>query len=152
MGKPRRTPVGDGRIGNQFWLVAEHGVKAGYVRNIERGSHVRLKLREGLQYRWHAPRRICFRTTTLVSANAGWQLNCRAARGMHEQCASSERNCSLFASIWIASGPPLSRPTTTNCGLILAERCCVILANSCEHLMHRQLRAFAIRATGSITC
>ena len=34
-GKPRRTPVGDGRIGNQFWLVAEHGMKAGYVRNIE---------------------------------------------------------------------------------------------------------------------
>ena len=28
-GKPRRTPVGDGRVGNQFWLVAEHGLKAG---------------------------------------------------------------------------------------------------------------------------
>ena len=22
-GKPRRTPVGDGRIGSQFWIVAE---------------------------------------------------------------------------------------------------------------------------------
>jgi|SRR5215472_1335406 len=53
-GKPRRTPVGDGRIGNQFWLVAEHGMKAGYVRNIERDSHVRLKLREGFRFRWHA--------------------------------------------------------------------------------------------------
>ena len=53
-GKPRRTPVGDGRIENQFWLVAEHGTKAGYVRNIERDSQVRLKLREGLKYRWHA--------------------------------------------------------------------------------------------------
>src|SRR6201982_2114883 len=53
-GKPRRTPVGYGRIGNQFWLVAEHGMKAGYVRNIERDPHVRLKLREGLKYRWHA--------------------------------------------------------------------------------------------------
>jgi len=52
-GKPRRTPVGDGRIGNHFWLVAEHGTKAGYVRNIERDPHVRLKLREGLRYRWH---------------------------------------------------------------------------------------------------
>ena len=51
--KPRRTPVGDGRIDNQFWLVAEHGMKAGYVRNIERDPHVRLKLREGLRYRWH---------------------------------------------------------------------------------------------------
>ena len=52
-GKPRRTPVGDGRIGNQFWLVAEHGMKAGYVRNIEYDPHVRLKLREGLRTRWH---------------------------------------------------------------------------------------------------
>ncbi len=52
-GKPRRTPVGDGRIGNQFWLVAEHGMKAGYVRNIERDPHVRLKLREGLTYHWY---------------------------------------------------------------------------------------------------
>jgi deazaflavin-dependent oxidoreductase (nitroreductase family) len=51
-GKPRRTPVGDGRIGNQFWLVAEHGMQAGYVRNIERDPHVRLKLRDGLRYHW----------------------------------------------------------------------------------------------------
>src|SRR6201987_3963415 len=53
-GKPRRTPRGYGRIENHFWLVAEHGMKAGYVRNIERDPHVRLKLREGLKYRWHA--------------------------------------------------------------------------------------------------
>ena len=39
-GKPRRTPVGDGHIGNQFWLGAEHGMKAGYVRNIEHDPHV----------------------------------------------------------------------------------------------------------------
>jgi deazaflavin-dependent oxidoreductase (nitroreductase family) len=51
-GKARRTPVGDGQIGNQFWLVAEHGMKAGYVRNVERDPRVRLKLREGLRYRW----------------------------------------------------------------------------------------------------
>ena len=52
-GKPRRTPVGDGRVGEQFWLVAEHGMKARYVLNIERDPHVRLKLREGLKYHWH---------------------------------------------------------------------------------------------------
>src|SRR5215471_9469693 len=52
-GKARRTPVGDGHIGNKFWLVAEHGTNAGYVRNIERDPHVRLKLREGIRYRWH---------------------------------------------------------------------------------------------------
>ena len=52
-GKPRRTPVGHGRIENQFWLVAEHGMKAGYDRNIERDPRVRLKLREGFRTRWH---------------------------------------------------------------------------------------------------
>jgi deazaflavin-dependent oxidoreductase (nitroreductase family) len=52
-GKPRRTPVGDGRLGNQFWLVAEHGMKPGYVRNIQHDPRVRLKLRDGLRTRWH---------------------------------------------------------------------------------------------------
>ena len=52
-GKARRTPVGDGRLGGQFWLVAEHGAKAGYVRNIESNSRVRLKLRKGLGARWY---------------------------------------------------------------------------------------------------
>jgi deazaflavin-dependent oxidoreductase (nitroreductase family) len=52
-GKPRRTPVGDGRIGNQFWLVAEHGMKAGCVLNMERNPRVRLKVGEGLRTRWH---------------------------------------------------------------------------------------------------
>ena len=52
-GKPRRTPVGNGRVGNQFWIIAEHGRKAGYVRNIESNPQVRLKLRHGLRSRWH---------------------------------------------------------------------------------------------------
>jgi deazaflavin-dependent oxidoreductase (nitroreductase family) len=52
-GKPRRTPVGDGRVGGQFWIVAEHGRKAGYVRNIEASPRVRLKLRGGFRSRWH---------------------------------------------------------------------------------------------------
>jgi hypothetical protein len=28
-------------------------MKAGYIRNIDRDPHVRLKLRKGLTYRWH---------------------------------------------------------------------------------------------------
>ena len=52
-GKPRRTPVGDGRVGKQFWLVAEHGMKSGYVRNIATDPRVRVKLREGFRSRWH---------------------------------------------------------------------------------------------------
>ena len=52
-GKPRRTPVGDGRIGQQFWIVAEHGMKAGYVRNVASNPRVRLKMRDGLRARWY---------------------------------------------------------------------------------------------------
>ena len=51
-GRPRRNPVGDGRVGTQFWIVAEHGREAGYVRNIVRNPSVRLKVREGLRARW----------------------------------------------------------------------------------------------------
>ncbi|HXY09318.1 MAG TPA: nitroreductase/quinone reductase family protein [Terriglobales bacterium] len=51
-GKARRTPVGDGRVGEQFWLVAEHGMKAGYVRNIAQNPRVRLQLRDGWKGRW----------------------------------------------------------------------------------------------------
>lgn len=52
-GKPRRTPVGDGLVGGQFWLVAEHGQQAGYVRNIAANFRVRIKLRKGLWMRWY---------------------------------------------------------------------------------------------------
>ena len=52
-GKPRRTPVGNGRVGNEFWIVAEHGTKAGYIRNIESNPQVRVKLRDGLRGRWY---------------------------------------------------------------------------------------------------
>ena len=51
-GKPRRTPVGNGRIGKEFWIIAEHGFQAGYVRNIQRDPQVRVRLRVGLRYRW----------------------------------------------------------------------------------------------------
>src|SRR5437879_12195554 len=53
-GKPRRTPVGNGRVGNEFWIVAEHGSKAGYIRNIESNPQVRVKLRDGLRTRWYS--------------------------------------------------------------------------------------------------
>ena len=52
-GKPRRTPVGNGLVGPQFWIVSEHGNKAGYVRNILSNPRVRVKVREGLRSRWY---------------------------------------------------------------------------------------------------
>ena len=53
-GKPRRTPVGNGRVGNEFWIVAEHGKKAGYVRNIEANPRVRVKVPQGLRACWYS--------------------------------------------------------------------------------------------------
>jgi deazaflavin-dependent oxidoreductase (nitroreductase family) len=53
-GKPRHTPVGDGRIGKEFWIVAEHGMNAGYIRNIGSNPRVRLKLRDGWRSQWHS--------------------------------------------------------------------------------------------------
>jgi hypothetical protein len=40
-------------MGGQFWLIAEHGWKAGYVRSIAENPRVRLKFRNGLRARWH---------------------------------------------------------------------------------------------------
>jgi deazaflavin-dependent oxidoreductase (nitroreductase family) len=44
-GQPRRVPVGDGLRGRHFWIVAEHGRHANYVRNIERDPRVRVNVR-----------------------------------------------------------------------------------------------------------
>jgi deazaflavin-dependent oxidoreductase (nitroreductase family) len=52
-GKPRRTPVGDGHVSSQFWIVAEHGMNAAYVKNIAANPHVRLKIRRGVRATWH---------------------------------------------------------------------------------------------------
>src|SRR3954471_4436768 len=35
-GRPRVTPVCDGTEGDTFWIVAQHGHSADYVRNIQR--------------------------------------------------------------------------------------------------------------------
>jgi deazaflavin-dependent oxidoreductase (nitroreductase family) len=43
-GQPRRTPVGNGLRGSEFWIVTEHGRRAAYVRNIEADPRVRVKV------------------------------------------------------------------------------------------------------------
>lgn len=49
-GLPRQTPVTNGLDGAVFWVVAEHGRRAGYVRNLEVNPRVRVKVRR----RWHS--------------------------------------------------------------------------------------------------
>ena len=43
-GKPRRTPVGKALVGDTLWVVAEHGRRASYVRNIEASPRVRVRI------------------------------------------------------------------------------------------------------------
>ena len=45
-GKPRRNPVGNGLTsdGRTFWIVAEHGRDAGYVKNLMANPRVRVKV------------------------------------------------------------------------------------------------------------
>ena len=43
-GRRRRTVVGYQRDGDSFWVVAEQGRHAGYVRNLEASHDVRLRV------------------------------------------------------------------------------------------------------------
>jgi deazaflavin-dependent oxidoreductase (nitroreductase family) len=43
-GRPRRTPVTNGLDGGVFWIVAEHGRRASYVKNIEANPRVRVRI------------------------------------------------------------------------------------------------------------
>jgi deazaflavin-dependent oxidoreductase (nitroreductase family) len=53
-GLARTTPVGDGLVGREFWIIAEHGRRAAYVRNIEANPRVRVRVRDGGPLRWRA--------------------------------------------------------------------------------------------------
>lgn len=44
-GLPRQNPVGNGLQGDTFWIVTEHGARAGYVRNIKADPRVRLRIK-----------------------------------------------------------------------------------------------------------
>ena len=44
-GQPRRTAIGGRVIGNQFWMVSEHGEHSHYVHNIKANPAVRLRIR-----------------------------------------------------------------------------------------------------------
>lgn len=44
-GQPRRTAIGGRVVGNQFWMVSEHGEHSHYVLNIKADPHVRVRIR-----------------------------------------------------------------------------------------------------------
>jgi deazaflavin-dependent oxidoreductase (nitroreductase family) len=82
-GKARRTPVGDARVGDRLWIVAEHGMKAGYVRNIKQNPRVRLKLREGV-------------SRSLAHRHGAPAMGRRSARAATVACQSSNKQHSEF--------------------------------------------------------
>jgi deazaflavin-dependent oxidoreductase (nitroreductase family) len=43
-GEPRRVPVGKALEGDTLWVVAEHGPRAAFVRNIETDPRVRVRV------------------------------------------------------------------------------------------------------------
>lgn len=51
-GRPRQTPVGDGLVGSTFWIVAEHGRRAAYVRNLQADPRVRVRVRRRWRTAW----------------------------------------------------------------------------------------------------
>ncbi|MFE3195062.1 nitroreductase/quinone reductase family protein [Nocardia sp. NPDC059240] len=52
-GRTHVVPVGNGLEGDVFWIIAEHGYRAGYVNNLIAQPKVRLKFRRGLRFEWH---------------------------------------------------------------------------------------------------
>jgi deazaflavin-dependent oxidoreductase (nitroreductase family) len=53
-GRPLRTPICDGLDGNVFWLIAQRGHRADWVRNIQANPRVRVKVRTGAGVVWRA--------------------------------------------------------------------------------------------------
>jgi deazaflavin-dependent oxidoreductase (nitroreductase family) len=49
-GQPRRTAIGGRVIGDQFWMVAEHGGHSHYVLNIKANPAVRVRIGD----QWHS--------------------------------------------------------------------------------------------------
>ena len=74
-GRPRLTPVGNGIDGSVFWLVAEHGARCDYVRNLAAEPRVRVKVGR----RWHSgtatvlPDDDAFARRRLLDRRNGWQ-------------------------------------------------------------------------------
>jgi deazaflavin-dependent oxidoreductase (nitroreductase family) len=84
-GERRRTPVTDGLDGDTFWIVAEHGRRAAYVRNIEANPRVRVRI--GRRWREGTARLLpdddpAARLGLITRANPRTRINTRTVRLM----------------------------------------------------------------------
>jgi deazaflavin-dependent oxidoreductase (nitroreductase family) len=86
---PRRTPVCDGLEGATFWLIAQRGRDADWVRNIEANPRVRVKV-SGIHTCWRSgtahildeddPRE---RQRILAQANLAGRLCMSTSKALH---------------------------------------------------------------------
>ena len=51
-GKPHRTRICNGTVGSTFWLIAQHGHRTGWVRDIE--ADPRVRVRTGAHRDWRS--------------------------------------------------------------------------------------------------
>jgi deazaflavin-dependent oxidoreductase (nitroreductase family) len=79
-GKRRRTPVGNGLQGDTFWIVAEHGQRAAYVRNIK--SDPRVRVRIGRKWRSGTAQVLAGDDPRERQRSIGRRLNALAVRAM----------------------------------------------------------------------
>jgi deazaflavin-dependent oxidoreductase (nitroreductase family) len=90
-GQPRRTPVGGRVDGDTVWVVAEHGLRAAYVRNIEANPRVRVRIKG----RWRAGSARALpdddwreRLRTMGRGRPGLKFNGAVVRAMHSTPAT----------------------------------------------------------------
>ncbi|HEY6275137.1 MAG TPA: nitroreductase/quinone reductase family protein [Streptosporangiaceae bacterium] len=82
-GRPRRTPVCDGLDGEVFWLVAQRGRRADWVKNVLGNPRVRVKIRTGSGVGWRAGTAHVLddddpRERPWTSSSVGWAAPARA--------------------------------------------------------------------------
>ena len=87
-GQLRHTPVTDGLDGDRFWIVAEHGHRAAYVRNIE--ANPRVRVRVGRRWREGTARLLPDddpreRLRRIVSTRKRSRLNAATVRAMQTE-------------------------------------------------------------------
>lgn len=97
-GRVRQVPVGDGRDGEVFWVVAERGMRAGYVRNLQADPRVRVHVREAGGAAGGTASRPCCRTTIPLRGNGSSSVATRCAPSTPRACACSARNRSRSGS------------------------------------------------------
>ena len=106
-GKRRRTPVMNGFVDNDLWIVAEHGRRAGYVHNLLANPRVRIK----------RGRHWLDGTATVVDSDDAFDRAAWIAEQRHRSKSLESIATRLFCTdpvtVRIEFGPAMSASSTT---------------------------------------